>query len=196
MRCVRIGDVGRVVIEGRQRADRAEHDRHRMRVAAEALEEAAHLLVHHRVARDAVVEIRLLRGGRQFAVEQQVAGLEEVAVLGQLLDRIAAIEQDAFVAVDIGDLGLAACRRGEAGIVGEHPGLAVELGDVDHVRADRALVDREVPVLVADGDRAGLDVSASVLASMVEPSGLAASSARVKYLRAGSAAGWRPGFLP
>ena len=75
-----------------------------MRVAAEALEEPAHLLVHHRVVRDAVVEIGLLRRGRQFAVQQQVADLEEVAVLGELLDRVAAIEQDALVAVDVGDL--------------------------------------------------------------------------------------------
>ena len=75
-----------------------------MRIAAEALEEAAHLLVQHGVVGDAVVEIVLLRLGRQFAVEQQVADLEEVAVLGQLLDRIAAIEQHAFVAVDVGDL--------------------------------------------------------------------------------------------
>ena len=75
-----------------------------MRVAPEAVEEARHLLVHHRVARDAIVEIGFLRRGRQFAVKQQIAGLEEVAVLGELVDRIAAIEQDAFVAVDEGDL--------------------------------------------------------------------------------------------
>ena len=98
-----------------------------MRVAAEAREEPVHLLVHHGVARDAVVEIGLLGGGRQLAVEQQVAGLEEVAVLGELLDRVAAVEQHALVAVDIGDLRLAARRGGEAGVVGEHPGLGVEL---------------------------------------------------------------------
>ena len=115
----RIGDVGRVVIERRHRADRAAHHRHRVRVAPEALEEAAHLLMDHRVAVHAIVEVLLLRLGRQFAVEQQVAGLEEVAVLGELLDRVAAIEQDALVAVDIGDLGLAASRRGEARVVGE-----------------------------------------------------------------------------
>ncbi len=51
----------------------------------------AHLLVHHRVVRDAVVEVLLLRSGRQFAVEQQVADFQEVAVLGKLLDRIAAM---------------------------------------------------------------------------------------------------------
>ena len=89
-----------VVIEGRQRADAADHDRHRMRVAAEALIEPRHLLVDHGVAGDRAVEIRLLRRGRQLAIEQEIAGLQEVAVLGELLDRIAAIEQNAFVAVD------------------------------------------------------------------------------------------------
>ena len=99
-----------VVVEGRQRADAAGHDRHRMRVAPEALIEPAHLLVHHRVMGHAVVEVGLLRGGRQLAVEQEVAGLQEIAVLGDLLDRIAAVEQDAFVAVDIGDLRIRSCR--------------------------------------------------------------------------------------
>ncbi len=167
---MRIGDVGGVVIEGRQRADAAAHDRHRMRVAAEALEEAAHLLVHHRVMGHAVVEVGLLRRRRQFAVEQQVAGLEEVAVLGELLDRIAAIEQDALVAVDIGDLGLAARGRGEAGIVGEDAGLAVELADVDDGRADRSVVDRERPALVADGELCRIWCWRRVFASMIEPS--------------------------
>ena len=54
---LRIVDVGGVVIERRQRADRADHDRHRMRVTAEAGEEPRHLLVHHRVVRDGVAEI-------------------------------------------------------------------------------------------------------------------------------------------
>jgi hypothetical protein len=58
---MRIGDVGRVVIEGRQGADHAAHDRHRVGVAAETGEEPAHLLVHHGVAGHAVVEIGLLR---------------------------------------------------------------------------------------------------------------------------------------
>ena len=154
MRCVRVRDVGRVVVEGRQRADRRDHDRHRMGVAAKALEEAVHLVVHHRVARDPVVEIRLLGRGRQLAVEQEIAGLEEVAMLGELLDRVAAIEQDALVAVDIGDLRLAGGGRGEAGIVGEHPGLGVELRDVDDARADRPVLHRELELLVVDDEGA------------------------------------------
>ena len=129
-----------------------------MGVAAEALKEPAHLLVDHRVMDHAVVEILLLRGGRQFAVKQQVAGLEEVAVLGQIFDRIAAIEQDAFVAVDIGDLGLAACGRGKARVVGEDAGLAVKLADVHHFGTDRSLVERERLVLVAECQLAGLGI--------------------------------------
>src|SRR5215472_16710636 len=75
-------------------------------------------------------------------------------MLGELLDRIAAIEQDAFVAVDIGDLGFAARGRGEARIVSEHPGLPVELRDVDDAWADRAVMRREFDDLIADRDRA------------------------------------------
>ena len=151
-----------VVVERGQRADAARHHRHRMGVAPEALVEPAHLLVHHGVAGDTVVEIGLLRGGRKLAVEQEVAGLEEIAVLRQLLDGKAAIEQNAFVAVDIGDLGLAAPGRGVAGIVGEHPGLGVELADVEDRRADRSLVDRERPLLVVDDQFAGFDVGAGL----------------------------------
>ena len=146
----RIVDVDRVVIEGRQRADAGHHDRHRMRVTAEAVEEPRHLLVDHGVAADAVVELGLLRGGRQLAVEQHVAGLEEVAVFGELVDRVAAIEQDAGVAVDVGDLRFGARRRGEARVEGEHPGLAVELADVDDRRADRSRLDRQLHAFVAD----------------------------------------------
>ena len=137
-------------------AGRLFDDGHRMGVAAEALEEAVHLVMHHGVARDAIVEIRLLGGGRQLSVEQQVAGLEEVAVLGELIDRVAAIEQDALVAVDIGDLRLGCCGRGKAGIVGEHPGLAIELGDVDDARADGAFFYRQFHGLVVDCECAGV----------------------------------------
>ena len=67
------------------------------------------------------------------------------------------MQQDAFVAVDVGDLRAAARGRGEAGIVGEHPGLAVELADVDHVRAERALEHREIGLgRVAGGESRGL----------------------------------------
>jgi hypothetical protein len=39
----------------------------------------------------------------QFAVQQQIADFHEARLLGQLIDRIAAVEQHALVAVDIGE---------------------------------------------------------------------------------------------
>ena len=147
---VGIMDVGRVVIEGRHRADHAAHHRHRVRVAPETLVEARHLLVDHGVARDAVLEVLRLLRRRQLAVEKQVGGLQEVAVLGQLVDRIAAVEEHALVAVDEGDRRGAGGGGGEAGIVGEAPGLFVELADVDDLGAGRASEDVEIPALVAD----------------------------------------------
>jgi hypothetical protein len=86
-----------------------------MGVAAETLEEAGHLLVNHGVMDHAVVEIFLLRRGRKLPVKQQVAGFQEVALFGELLDRVAAVFEDAGVAVDIGDLRLAAAGRGKPG---------------------------------------------------------------------------------
>ena len=64
-----------------------------------------------------------LRLGRQLAEQDQVRGLEKVAVLGQLLDRIAAVEQDALVAVDEGDPAPARGGVHERRVVGHHPEL-------------------------------------------------------------------------
>ena len=110
----RIVDVGGVVVEGRHRGDHRRHHRHRMGVVVEALEEAQQLLVDHRVAHDRVVERVELRLGRQIAVDQQVGDLEEARVLGELFDRIAAIQQHARVAVDVGDLAFGAGGGHEA----------------------------------------------------------------------------------
>jgi hypothetical protein len=48
------------VIERGKRADAADHDGHRMGVAAKALKKSGHLLVDHGVMDHAVVEIFLL----------------------------------------------------------------------------------------------------------------------------------------
>jgi hypothetical protein len=129
-----------------------------MGVAAEALEEPAHLLVNHGVAGHVIVEILLLRSGRQLAIEQEIAGLQEIAVLGELLDRVATIEQDPVLAIDIGDLRLAASRRGEARIVGEDVGPIVERRYVEHTRPDGAFVDGKLEVLAVQDQRAAFGV--------------------------------------
>jgi len=96
-----------------------------MCIAAEALIEAAQLFMHHRVAGDGVVEIFKFIRCRQFPAQQKMGNFHEAAVLGELFDRIAAVQQHAFAAVDEGQLGFATGGRGKAGIVGERAGLAI-----------------------------------------------------------------------
>ena len=83
-------------------------------------------------------ELLLLRRVRQLALQQQIADLEEIALHGQLLDRVTAVEKLALVAVDVGDRRRARGGRDESRVVGELAGLAVQRADVDHLRADRA----------------------------------------------------------
>src|SRR3982074_1839581 len=162
-----------------------------MRIAPEALIKSAHLLVHHGVAGDTIVEVGLLRGGGELAVEQGGAGLEEVPVLGQLFDWEPAIQQNAFVAVDIGDLRLAAPRRGVTGIVGEHSGLGVDLAAVDDRGANRSLVDRKRVFLVADDELPGFDVGAGLRIHDLSPR-LCRPAVRTPRWSAGMAASARP----
>ncbi len=101
------------------------------------------------------MELGLLGVVGQLAVQQQVAGFQEVAVGGQLLDGVATVQQLALVAIDVGDGRLA--RRGgqEARVVGEHARLAVQLADVDHIRADIALVNGQFHAGRAIAERQG-----------------------------------------
>jgi hypothetical protein len=66
---------------------------------------------------------------------QEVGDLQEVALFGQLLDRIAAIEQFALVAVNERDLRLATGRRQVAGVVSEKTGLGAQGANVDAIIA-------------------------------------------------------------
>ena len=128
----RIRDVCGVVIERREGANNATHDGHRVRVSTESVEKRSDLLVHHRMARHDADELILLLCGRQFAVQEQVAGLEIVRVLGQLLDRVSPVQKHALVAVDKGDLGFTGCGRRKARVVGE-VSVGRQLANVDDV---------------------------------------------------------------
>ncbi|MNN71493.1 hypothetical protein D3C81_1874360 [compost metagenome] len=150
---MRIIDVHRVVVERAHGTHQARQHGHRMGIAAETAHEELQLLMNHGVVHDVADELFLLLGVGQLALEQQVAGLEVVALLRQLLDRVAAVQQLALVAVDIGDLGIARSRRHETGVVGELTGLSVQLANVDHVRANGALVDRQLNAGGTIGER-------------------------------------------
>ncbi len=127
--------VEAVLVEGRQRADRAGQHRHRVRVAREPVEEVPQVLVQQRVPADLVGERLQLGRRRQLAVDQQVADLEEGRPLGQLVDRVAAVAQDARVAVDVGDRRPAGRGVDEPDVQGDQVGRAQQLGDIDGVVA-------------------------------------------------------------
>jgi hypothetical protein len=122
-----------MVVERRQRTDHADHDSHRMGVAAETVEETGDLIMNHGVVLDILFEGLLLGLVRQFAIFQQVGHFEEVALLCQLLDRVTAIQQLALVAVNVGDLRLAAGGREKTRVIGKQPGLTTKATDVDNV---------------------------------------------------------------
>ena len=149
-------DVGAVVVEGGHRADHADHGGHRMRVAAEATEEVVHLLVDHRVTRHQRLELLELRRRGQLAVEQQVAHLEVMRLLGELVDRVAPMQQHARFAIDIGDGAVAGRGRGKARIIGEDARLRIELADVDDLGPVGGGVHRQIVAIAVDRQLRGL----------------------------------------
>jgi hypothetical protein len=139
-----------------------------MRVVAEPLDELLEVLVQHRVVVDVArpgIELRL---GRELAEEKQVRGFEKVAVLRQLFDRIAAVEQDALVAVDERDPAAARRRVHERGIVGHQAEVVRRHLDLPQVcRPDRPILDWHFVLLagavVGDRQRIGHEIRSSRL---------------------------------
>ena len=130
----RIADVDRVVIESRQGTDDTDHHRHGVGIVMETLEKAQQRIVDHRVVSDDLGEVFELNRRRQFAVQQQIGHFDKSRLFRQLLNRVTAIAQNAFVTVEGGNGAVAARRRYKAWIVGKHLGLAVQTGDIDGVR--------------------------------------------------------------
>ena len=101
-------------------------------------------------------EVGQLGLGRQLPVDQQVADLQPRGVLRELVDGVAAVAQDARVAVDVGD-GRAA-RRGvaEAGVERHESGAGQQLADVDRRRPLRRRPDRHLLVAAGQVEDGGL----------------------------------------
>ena len=90
----------------------------------------------------------LLRRGRELAEQDEIGRLQEVAFLGQLFDRIAAIEEDAFVAVDVGNRAVAVGGVHERRVVRHEPevvGACLDLAEIH--RANRAVLNRQLVLL-------------------------------------------------
>src|SRR5690606_15624973 len=124
---------------------------HRMRVVVEAVEEAQQRLVDHRVRADRFVERRELVGSRELAVHEQVRNFEEARQLGELLDRVTAVKQHAFFAVDVRDCALAARGSGKTRVEREDVTLAIELRNAQYFWPDRRLADGKLRLFARGG---------------------------------------------
>ena len=133
----RIVDVGRVMVERGHRGDHGGDHRHGVRVVVKALEEAQELLIDHGMAGDRGLKGVQLVLARQVAVDQQLRDLEKAGLLGQLLDRVAAIQEHPGVAVDVGDLAFRACGGHESRVVSKYALVPNEVRNVERVRSDR-----------------------------------------------------------
>ena len=107
----------------------------------------------HRMARDGVGKFRQLRFRWQVAVKQQICHLHERRLFGQLLNRIAAVKQNALVAVDKCDCRFAASRRCKARIKGKMVRRGVKLADIEHIGTFAAFHDGQVVAVVSDFKR-------------------------------------------
>ena len=121
-----------------------------MGVLREPVEDPLELLMEEGVAADVVVPATELLVCRELAVDQQVGDLEEGGPLGELLDWVAAVAQDARLAVEEGDraprrrsVRVAVVERGQ-------PGPGQQLADVDGRLARRPVLDRELQGRLAD----------------------------------------------
>src|SRR5690606_3927864 len=93
-------DLQRVLIKGRQRPDHAAEYPHRVSVTRKAVVKQLHVLVQHRVVANVLAKsIGLLACG-QLPIHQQVSRLEKIAVLGERLDRVAAVTEDTFFTIE------------------------------------------------------------------------------------------------
>ena len=157
---LRVEDVLGLGIERAEGGDRRDQLAHRVGVVAERVEQPLEVLVDDRVVGDVVRPVVELGLVRELAVDEEVGDLEVGALLGELLDRIAAVLEDAFVAVDEGD-GAAAPRRVHEGGVVRHQAEVVAVDfDLPKVeRLDRPILDRDLVRLpgavVGDGKRVG-----------------------------------------
>ena len=148
-----VGQVQRAVVDGRQLRDRSSQDGHRVGVLGEAADQGVDRVVDIGFGSQLIGEGLQLLGARALAVDQQVGHFDVARLFRQLLDRVAAIQQHALVAVDVSDGGLAAGRRGEAGIVGEEPRFLGQLRDVDAVVAKGGFDDGQNDGLIAGVER-------------------------------------------
>ena len=153
-----IEDVLRLGIKRRKRGDGGNHHTHRVSVVVEPIQEFLDGLVDKRMVRDVVGPLIELRAIGQFTVQNQIGGLEVSAFLGQLLDGISAVPQDAFVTVNECDLTMAQRCITEGRVIAHHAEVIrfyfnlPQVHRADCLVSNRKFVGLPRPV-VGEGDR-------------------------------------------
>ena len=143
-------DPLRFGIERRQRGHSAHEHAHRVRVVMEAVDELLDVLVDDGVVRDLEYPRVELRGRGELPVEQQIGGLEERALLRELLDRVAPVAENALVAVDERERAAAGRRVHEGGVIRHQPEIVVGCLDLAQFRgADCSVLNRELVALAS-----------------------------------------------
>src|SRR5579863_5769550 len=105
-----------------------------------AVQEFLDALVNESVMGNVVGPVFQLFAGREFAKEDQVGGLEISAALGEFLDGVSAIAQDAGIAIDEGNLAFAEGRVVEGGVVAHHAEVALIQLDLPEVKSADGIV--------------------------------------------------------
>src|SRR5215471_15156153 len=96
-----------------------------MRVIVKPVYELLDVLMYEGMVCDVPLPLLQFRSAGQLAMEKEVGHLQVVAALGQLLDRVAAISQDAAVTIDESYRALARRRVHEGRVVAHKSEVAV-----------------------------------------------------------------------
>jgi hypothetical protein len=153
---LRVLDALRTGVERGERPDSAYEHAHGVGVVAEPLHELLHVLVDVGVVGDLVDPAVKLVARGQLPVDEEVGHLQVGGVLAEVLDRVAAVLEHPGLAVDVGDLAGAGCRVGEGGVECHQPEVVVVHLDAAQVhRADGPVLDLELVALAGAviGDR-------------------------------------------
>ena len=109
-----------VMIERRKRGNGRNHHAHGMGVIVKAVEKFLDALVDESVMRDVIGPVLKLGSGGQFAVEQEIRRFEVRAFFREIFDGIAAVTENALIAVDESDAANARGGVVECRVVAHH----------------------------------------------------------------------------
>ena len=112
-----------------------------MCVVGEEIVKMTHAFMEHGMLIHQLAEGRAFVLFGQEAVHQQVGHVKEVAALGQFVDVVTAVAQNAFFAVDERDIAAAGAGVGIARIVGDQAALGAQLLDIHGDFAFTAFID-------------------------------------------------------